>query len=355
MAVALASSCAGAAETASEFPHYDHVIVIIAENQAAEKIIGSPHAPGLNSLAAAYGIATRFYAEVHPSEPNYVAIIGGDTFGIHDDDAWYCKKGNLTRYCSSAAALQSYVDHTVTTRSLVDQLTEHNLTWKGYFESIPAAGSLAVYYPDEQTPVPGVPNRLYAAKHNGFVNFAAVQHDPGLRAKLVGFDQLAQDLVSGNFPNYAQIVPNQCNDMHGLDGQNVPNDCLKGNDAQRIARGDEVISDLVAKIQSSPIWSAQGNTAIVVTWDEANSGEQKIGPQGCCGFDPISSANFGGGHIPTLVITNHGPRGKVDDSPYNHYSLLRTTEEVFGIEEYLGHANDVHTGVKSMTPLFQVR
>jgi hypothetical protein len=54
------------------------------------------------------------------------------------------------------------------------------------------------------------------------------------------------------------------------------------------------------------------------------------------------------------VITNHGPRGVVDDTPYNHYSLLRTTEQAFGIDEYLGHAADARRGVSSMAPLFAV-
>ena len=77
-------------------------------------------------------------------------------------------------------------------------------------------------------------------------------------------------------------------------------------------------------------------------------------PQGCCGSDKDTAANFGGGHIPTVVITNHGPREGGDDTPYNHYSLLRTTEEALGIDEFLGHANDQALGVKAMSPLFAV-
>jgi hypothetical protein len=48
------------------------------------------------------------------------------------------------------------------------------------------------------------------------------------------------------------------------------------------------------------------------------------------------------------------PATRVDDTPYNHYSLLRTTEEALGIDEFLGHANDQTLGVKAMTPLFAV-
>ena len=329
-------------------PRYEHIILIIAENHGFDQIIHKPVAPHINKLAKDYGLATNYYGIVHPSKANYIAMIGGSTFGLHDDDAYYCRAGNPDRYCDSQATIHPYVDHTIADRSLVDQLAERNLTWKGYFESIPAPGSKAVYFPDLHSPVHGQPNELYASKHNAFINFKSVQEDPDFAEKIVGFDRLFADLASGQFPNYAHIVPNQCNEMHGRDkGPNVPVDCEFGNDPGRITRGDKMIGDLVAKIQASPIWSKPGNVAIVVTWDE-NEDLRTVKGKGCCGYDPTSPANFGGGHIPTIVITNHGPRGVTDDIAYNHYSLLRTTEAAFGITEFLKLANhpDVHAMVK---------
>jgi phosphatidylinositol-3-phosphatase len=356
VAIGAPTWCPGSTgEHKDESPRYDHILVIIAENHGYEQIIGNPKAPNLNRLAETYGSATNFYSEVHPSKPNYIAILGGDTFGIHDDDAFYCRAGSTDPNCPSANQINPYVDHTVTARSLTDQLRERHLTWKGYFESIPAPGSKAIYYPDDQHPVAGRPTELYAAKHNGFIQFRAAQDDPALATKIVGFDRLYRDLARGQIPNYAHIVPNQCNDMHGRDGANVPVDCRFDNDDGRIGRADKVIGALAARIQASPIWSARRNTAIVITWDEDESPPDEKGTQGCCGFDPKSPANFGGGHIPTLVITNHGPRGLADDTPYNHYSLLRTTEDAFCIREHLGHADDAAGGVKAMTPLFRVR
>jgi phospholipase C len=351
----LVAVAAHSADPSDPLPRYEHIIVIIEENHGFGQIVGNPNAPNFNRLATTYGLASRFYGEVHPSEGNYVAMIGGDTFGIHDDDAWYCKPGMADRNCPSAARIASYVDHTVTARSLIDQLTDHHLSWKGYFEDIPAAGSKAIQHPDAQSPLPGKPNALYASKHNGFINFSTVQHDPHLADKLVGFEQLYRDLASGEMPNYSHIVPNQCNEMHGLGGPDVPEDCLIGNDQGRIARGDRVIGNLVAGIQASPVWTGVANAAVIVTFDEDENPRLARDPQGCCGYDPASAANFGGGHIPTIVITNHGPRSLVDDTPYNHYSLLRTTEEAFGIDAYLGHANDDASGVKPMRRLFQAR
>ena len=336
-------------------PAYAHIFVIVAENKGYDLIIGPQSAaPNINALAHRYGLATRFFAEVHPSEGNYIAMLGGDTFGIHDDDAFYCKPGMTDPWCSKSHE-SGYVDHTVRKRSLMDQLESHHLTWKGYMQSLPEPGSLAIRWPEQEQPVPGLPTQLYAAKHNGFVSFEQVQHDPERSSKIVGFDVLDRDIASGQLPNYAHIVPNQCDDMHGRDqGKNVPADCLKSNGAGLIARGDRVIGDIVQRLMASAPWGAPENSAIVITFDEDDKDERQGRAQGCCGNEPGSAANSGGGRIPTIVITNHGPRGTADDTPYSHYSLLRTTEAAFGIDEYLNHAAEQSKGVVTMTSLFAV-
>jgi phospholipase C len=350
----------GAAHAAPDVPLYKHIFVILAENKGFDQMMSHPAwTPAIHRLAAQYGLATQFYAEVHSSEANYIALVGGDTFGIHDDDAFFCKPGVRNVNCEKTDQ-PGYPDHDLTARSLMDQMAERGLTWKAYLEDLPSAGSLVPRWPTSDYPANGKAYELYAAKHNGFVNFKTVNEEPypQLAEHFVGFAQLDKDLASGNVPNYAHIVPNQCNDMHGRsasEGPNVPADCDEGeNLAGVVARGDAEIGALVDKIMASKFWSAPDNSAIVVTFDENNKEERKTGAQGCCGYEPDSRANFGGGHIVTIVITNHGPRHLVDPTPYNHYSLLRTTEAAFGINEYLAHAADTSKGVVTMTPLFAV-
>ncbi len=98
----------------SDMPRYAHIFVIVEENHAYNQVIGNPKAPNINRLAQTYGLATKYYGVVHPSEGNYIALLGGSTFGIHDDDAYYCKPGSTDpsghRYCSSAAK-SDYVSH----------------------------------------------------------------------------------------------------------------------------------------------------------------------------------------------------------------------------------------------------
>ena len=152
-------------------------------------------------------------------------------------------------------------------------------------------------------------------------------------------------------PITAHIILNQCNDMHGLWSHGALADCADAGAVVR--RGDAAIGGIVDRIMAAPLWAKAANAAIVITWDESSG--NAAGEHGCCGYEPGSAANFGGGHIPTIVITNHGPRHVVDAEPYNHYSLLRTTEEAFGIGDYLGFAGASDKGVKAMTPLFAAR
>jgi hypothetical protein len=342
----IAAALACQAAPPAGVPRYAHIFVIVEENKNYEQILDPAAAPNIATLAAKYGVATQFFGEVHPSEANYVALLGGDTFGIHDDDGFTCHAKMIDPFCGGAAE-PGYVNHTLRAPHLGMQLEAAGLTWKGYYENLPTPGSLAFTATDPAIDNGTRKTALYASKHSGFLNFAEVQHDPQRAQKIVGFDQLDADLAAGTLPNFALVVPNQCNEMHGLNGPNVPPACH--DPAALIRQGDKVVGDLVRRIQATDAWRGEGNFAIVITFDEG-SGKTR---EGCCAVTPNAASNFGGGHIPTVVITNHGPRGVKDSTPYNHYSLLRTLEDGFGIKDHLRHAADSGKGVKTMTPLFR--
>lgn len=326
-------------------PRFAHVFVIIDENKDYEQILDPVGAPNISRLAAEGGDAVKFYGEVHPSEANYVALLSGDTYGIHDDDAYYCHAGSVAPMCDGAKA-PGYADHTVHAPHLGDQLTAAGLSWKGYYESIPEPGSPAVIAGDPKVDNGMRKTALYASKHSGFMNFADVQADPHRADRIVGFDQFEKDLDADKAPTFALVVPNQCNDMHGLHGDGVPADCDIVNKAALIRRGDAYMGRLVDRIRHSPVWASPENVAIVITFDEGAGGSRL----GCCGITPNAPSNYGGGHIPTLVLTNHGKGGVVDPTPYSHYSLLRTLEDAFGLKDHLGHAADAD--VTPMKALF---
>jgi hypothetical protein len=285
-----------------EKPAYDHVFVIMEENTEANGILGNPNAPTFNNLATQYGLATNYYGVTHPSEPNYVATIGGDFFGIQDDNSWQVNQ--------------------VDQPSLVDQLEGADLTWKGYFQNMPAPGFEGTCYPTSPC--------LYASKHNPFLNFTHVSTSDAGKANLVPDTQLMANLTTGNVPNFSYIVPDQCHDIHGIGGT-----CP--DKQTNIQAADEYLATVVTAIMNSPAWK-QGHNAIVVTFDEGGT------TLGCC------DANPGGGKIVTIVVTNNQQKAVVDDTPYNHYSLLATVEKAFGLG-CLANTCDT-ANVKPMDKLF---
>jgi hypothetical protein len=325
-----------ASEENSGIPHYQHIVEIMMENTSYATIIGNTNAPQINALADTYGLATNYFGVTHPSEPNYVANMGGSYFGIQDDNQFYCTPALATTDPQCAGTT---VDHTVTAQSLADQLTAAGMTWKGYFQSLPPIPSTGVIMtgPNANGPYtfkwPSNSVALYASKHNPFVNFTGTQ---GALANMVPDAQLAADLASRNLPNFSLVVPDQCHDMHGTGG------CAATNGL--ISAGDTYVGNIVREIMASKSWR-QGRDAIVVTWDEDDFSDVGKPGTGCCGADP------GGGHVVTIVITNKGEHPITDSTPYNHYSLLRSYEDAFGLP-CLANACDTTAGVKPMTPLF---
>src|SRR6266702_3754327 len=165
----------GSASTVnSAIPRYQHIIEIMMENTSYSTIIGNPLAPQINALAGKYGLATDYFGVTHPSEPNYVANIGGSFFGIQDDNQFYCTPALASTDPTCAGTT---VDHTVSAPNLASQLTAAGRTWRGYFQSLPPVPPSGVIMtgPNANGPYtfkwPSSSDALYASKHNPFVNF----------------------------------------------------------------------------------------------------------------------------------------------------------------------------------------
>jgi phospholipase C len=317
-------------------PHYQHIVEIVMENTSYDTIIGNPNAPHLNALASKYGLATDYFGVTHPSEPNYVANIGGSFFGIQDDNQFYCTPAmsGTDPHCAGTT-----VNHTVDAPNIATQLSSAGMTWKGYFQSLPPIPPSGVIKtgPNANGPYtfkwPSSSVALYASKHNPFVNFTGTQD---ALANMVSDTQLATDLVDNNLANFSLIVPDQCHDMHGTGGCSDTSSLIKA--------GDSYVGDTVHQIVTSKPWK-HGRNAIVITWDEDDFSDEGQPGTGCCGADP------GGGHVATIVITSKTARPITDNTPYNHYSLLRSMEDAFGLP-CVAHACDSSVGVVPMTPLF---
>jgi hypothetical protein len=314
---ALLSSAGTAATLPSRdgVPSLDHVFLIVLENHAYGDIIGNTHAPFLNRLAATENLATRYSGVRHPSLPNYLCMIAGDYFDVEDDDA-------PTTAVDAPAAKSTRHHWSIKAPSIAGQLVAAGRDWRSYQQSLPAIGSLLAAWPGDSNT-----GALYAVKHNPFAYFTEVQTRPAEQARMRPLEALYADLGSGRLPALSFIVPDQCRDMHGIGNPLAPCAGMDFNGGL-VARGDQQLQWIVEAIVGSASWQ-RGRNALFVVFDEGN---------GPAGQDPVVA----------ITVTNYGVRATRDDSPYNHYSLLKTMEAAFGLP-YLGHAAD--PGVRTMAPM----
>ncbi|MBF6590623.1 MAG: hypothetical protein IVW57_08845 [Ktedonobacterales bacterium] len=279
LVVLLAAACgnttlppAAYTPTPGALPAFSHVFVIVMENRGYDDIIGNTSdAPYINQLANTYGLATQYYTVAHPSLPNYLALIGGNTFGVRSD-------------CN---------DCFVNAPNLVDTLEAGHKTWRAYMEGMPSP----CFVGDADT---------YRQKHNPFIYFDDVRTNPQRCQNIVPLDGLGPDLTRGAVPDFTWITPNMCHDMH---------DCSTRD-------GDQWLSQQVPPILASAAWKQGG--VLFLVWDEGTD------DNGCCAY-------ASGGRVPLLVIAPGGRAGYRSATPYDHYSLLRTITDAWGLTPP-GHA-----------------
>ena len=164
-------------------PQFAHVFLVVEENHSFSDVIGNSSMPYLNGLATANSLATQYYADAHPSLPNYFMLTVGEGTSI------------------TGSAGDSY-NGVVTQDNVVRALTAAGKTWKCYAESLPSVGYL------------GGDDGAYLQHHNPFVYFSDVQSSATQAGNIVPFTQLATDIANNALPDYAFIVPNVNDDAH---------------------------------------------------------------------------------------------------------------------------------------------
>ncbi|MBJ7608922.1 MAG: hypothetical protein JF887_05765 [Candidatus Dormibacteraeota bacterium] len=307
------------AAAASSVPRYDHILVAVEENHGLRDIMGNRAAPNINFLAHQFGLATNYFGVTHPSEPNYVALLGGSTFGVQNDNPYYVNKINAP--------------------SLISQMDGAGISWKAYLQGLPHPGYQGICYPARCNGVPDI-DPLYVSKHNAIGNFTT-SLNAGDWSRQVPVEQLSDDLASSRVPRFSYVIPDECHDMHGDPPYCIDSGSLRDPQDQRLVTvGDAYIGRLTSQVTSAPFWS-HGNNAMVIVFDEGSDAA------GCCAASP------GGGKVVTIVVTNHGPRGVTDATPYNHYSLLQTIQQSFGLGCLQNTCATAQ--VKPLAPLFAIK
>lgn len=256
-------------------PNFEHIVIIMFENKEFGSVIGNSLMPGYNKLAREYTLLTQYYAVTHPSLPNYIALIGGDTFGI----AVNCN------------------DCFINAPSLPDYIEASGRTWKTYQEDMPEPCFLG----DKVN---------YVQKHNPFIYFDPIRLDSArCERSIVPLTALQTDLQAGALPNFSFIKPNLCNDSH---------DCS-------LDVSDAWLTNLLSYLV--PALDATSKSYFIAMLFEEGQGNHS-----CCGL-PLEA----GGRVPVVLYSPLVKNGFEDSTPYTHYSLLKTISAAWGLP-HLGHA-----------------
>jgi len=247
------------------------------ENKEFSSVIDNPLMPTYNKLAHEYTLLTDYYAIRHPSLPNYIALMGGDTFGIDSN----CK------------------DCFINERSLPDLIEESGRTWKTYQEDMPEPCFLG----DKGD---------YVQKHNPFVYFDPIRlNTERCQRSVVPLTALQTDIETNSLPNFLFIKPNLCNDSH---------DCS-------LDVTDAWLTNLLGTL--IPALDGTGESYFVAMLFEEGQGDHT-----CCGLPEP-----GGGRVAVVLYSPLVKNGFEDPTPYTHYSLLKTISEAWSLP-YLAHAAD---------------
>jgi len=284
-------------------PVYKHVIWFLQENTSENDVIGSDSTPFVNKvLVAQCGLATNYHNATHPSLPNYLALTAGTAQG--DAGSSNCSPSD----CPQRQA------------SIFSQVEAAGSEWRQYAmsENGPCSSDkTGGYEPEHAVPV------YYTRVADRCMQWHIPLGTPSSGA-------LRSDIDEGRLPAFAFVTP---------DG-----DHEKGSD------GDHWLSEWISLIGDTTEYRS-GDTAIFVTWDEGGGSDKSHG-EACDQQSHADTNAYPSCWVALLVISPTTVPGTKSATYLTHYSLLRTSEEMLGFSQYLGHAGDA--GTADMRPIFNL-
>jgi phosphatidylinositol-3-phosphatase len=342
---------------AGALPPIKHVFVVVLENEDYGQAFGSgSKAPYLARTLRSRGLTLpNYYAIGHLSLDNYIAMISGQAPNpFTQTDCQTFEEFGPAMPTADGQYIGTGCVYPAKVKTIADQLTARGLRWKGYMEDMRTpCRHPAVNSPDE-TQHAKVGDQ-YAARHNPFVYFHSIIDSPQCARNDVDYRELARDVRSPRTtPGYAMIAPNLCNDGHDdpcVDDRGHPGGLPKANAWLR-----REIPELLA----SP--GFRDNGLLIVTFDESDSDGSA-----CCGEQHGPNTTNpgglhpgpGGGKVGAVLVSPFVRPGSVVRTPFNHYSLLRSMEDLFRLR-HLGYARQrglkpFGSEVYNATPRLRVR
>ncbi len=331
------AAAGGKAEADGGLPPVRHVFVIELENKGFDTTFG-PDAPSYlaRKLPARGALLRQYYATGHASLDNYISQVSGQAPNMYT-------QGDCQRYLDVVPGVDGPDGQTIgqgcvyppSTKTIADQLTDAGLTWHGYMEDMgadPSREPARCGNPgDPALPGSADPTQSatakdqYAARHNPFVYFHSLLDSGACKRNVVPLPRLAQDLRHvRTTSNFTWVTPDLCSDAHD-------EPCADGRPGG-LASANDFLRTWVPRILRSPAYRQDG--LLIVTFDESDVPSDS---GSCCGEQPGYNTpmpgitGMGGGRPGAVLLSRWIEPGTVSDIPYNHYSMLRTWEDLFGI------------------------
>ena len=323
----------------AQLPPIRHVFTIMLENKSFSETFG-PNSPApylAKQLTSQGELLTNYYGIGHQSLDNYIALVSGqapNTMTQADCQIYmdFVPSSALQVEVNGQSVGEGCV-YPAQVQSIADQLSARGFTWRGYMEDMPAPCTHPALNAQDQTQT-AKPGDQYAARHNPFVYFHSIIDKATCEANDVPLTQLPTDLKSyATTPNYVFITPNLCHDGH-----DTP--CVDGEPGGLVSI-NAFLEEWVPKILDSPAYKRDG--LLLILFDEAEFSGANADSTACCNEIPGPDSPTpgvtgpGGGRVGAVVLSRFARPGTVVTTPYNHYSMIRTIEDLFGLG-YLGYA-----------------
>jgi len=327
----------------AKLPPIRNVFIIILENKGYNETFGSgsPAVYLSQQLTQKGQLLRQYYATGHVSLDNYVSLVSGQAPNSQtqgDCQIYADFVGGSSLDANGQVTGQGCV-YPAFVHTIADQLTASRRLWKGYMQDMengpgePATCRHPQLNSQDNTQMARMGDQ-YATRHNPFVYFHSIIDSPICDANVVPLTRLATDLQRRRTtPSYAFITPNLCEDGH-----DAP--CVDGRPGG-LASADLFLQQWVPLILSSRGFRQRG--LLIIAFDEGEISGSNADSSACCN-EPTGPntampgiAGPGGGRVGAVLISRFIRPGSVNDTPYNHYSLLRSIEDLFGLG-YLGYA-----------------
>jgi acid phosphatase len=234
------------------------------ENHGYEDVIGNSAMPYLNSLAQKGALATQYYADAHPSIPNYFELTTGAMVTLDDNFSGTISSDNLAR-----------------------EITAAGKSWKTYQDEIPSAGYL------------GDDSGNYIKHHNPFAYLSDVINDPNQAARIVPFTQFAADLSANTLPAFSFVTPSRIHDAHTCAIANC-------SDTDLLSQADQWLSSNIAPVLANSQF--QNGGLLLIVFDEAS----------------LVDIRHGGGRVALVAVGPKAKGGVQSATFYQHENTLAT-------------------------------